>query len=101
MSSSLQLQKEAPFYLVSHLIFVFIKSVFSIFGIRGQGVGVWLRTNFLRQKIRVVFAQIILSLPRSLFFRMVAPLDFIHFDCLCTGGSFLAVQNLGGVFLVG
>jgi hypothetical protein len=31
---------------------------------------------------------------------LVAPLDLIHLDRLCTSGSFLAVQDLGGVFLV-
>jgi hypothetical protein len=46
MSSSLQLQKEALLHLVSQLISVFVKSIFSIFGIRGQGVGAWLRTKF-------------------------------------------------------
>jgi hypothetical protein len=37
MSSSLQLQKEALFVLVLHLNLIFVKSIFLIFGIRGQG----------------------------------------------------------------
>jgi hypothetical protein len=37
MSSSLQLKKEALFALVLHLNLVFVKSLFLIFGIRGQG----------------------------------------------------------------
>jgi hypothetical protein len=37
MSSSLQLQKEALFDIILYLKSVFIKSIFLIFGIRGQG----------------------------------------------------------------
>jgi hypothetical protein len=49
MSSSLQLQKESLFHLISYLNSVFIKSIFPIFGIRGQGcAGAWLCTDFLR-----------------------------------------------------
>jgi hypothetical protein len=48
MSSSLQLQKEALFAIISYLKLVFLTSIFLIFGIRGHGAGVWLRTDFLR-----------------------------------------------------
>jgi hypothetical protein len=48
MSSSLQLQKEAHFHLASYLNSVFIKRIFPIFGIKGQGAGVWLHTDFLK-----------------------------------------------------
>jgi hypothetical protein len=48
MSSSLQLQKEALFVLVLSLNLVYVKIIFLIFGFKGQGAGVWLRTDFLR-----------------------------------------------------
>jgi hypothetical protein len=48
MSSSLQLQKEVLFVFVSLLNLVYVKIMFLIFGFKGRGAGVWLRTDFLR-----------------------------------------------------
>jgi hypothetical protein len=49
-------QKEALFHISSYLNSIFIKRIFLIFGIRGQGAGAWFRTDFLRKTIGVVLA---------------------------------------------